>query len=126
MDTTIPIESAVVVGGCGSLGHRLVEHLLEIQPGIRVSVFDLNTEHNRIPAVTYYNVDISSKDQVNDVLAKSQPQVIFHTASPPPSLQDLALYMRVNVEGTRNLLDIAKVCHISTRSLVYLFVFARI
>jgi sterol-4alpha-carboxylate 3-dehydrogenase (decarboxylating) len=29
-----PIKSALVIGGCGSLGHGLVKRLLEIKPSI--------------------------------------------------------------------------------------------
>jgi sterol-4alpha-carboxylate 3-dehydrogenase (decarboxylating) len=58
------MESALVVGGCGSLGHGIVKRLLEIQPPIQISVFDLNTTPNRQDNVKYYEVDIANKDQV--------------------------------------------------------------
>jgi len=104
-----PIKSAVVVGGWGSLGHRVVEQLLKLELPVQVSVFDLNTAQNREHLVVYYDVDITIRDQVHSALQKAQPEVIFHTASPPPSLQDLSLYLKVNVEGTRNLLQCAQV-----------------
>jgi nucleoside-diphosphate-sugar epimerase len=103
------IKSALVVGGCGSLGHGIVKELLKIQPAVQISVFDLNTTPNRFPAVTYYEVDISDKSHVTQEFSKVKPQAIFHTASPPAGLLDLPFYMKVNVEGTRNLLDCAKV-----------------
>lgn len=109
MSNTQIIQSALVVGGCGSLGHRVVEGLLRLEPQPRVSVFDLQTTQNRFPSVEYYDVDITVKDQVSSALRKAQPEVIFHTASPPPGLLDLPLYLKVNVEGTRNLIDGAKV-----------------
>ena len=109
MNNTQPITSALVVGGCGSLGHRVVEKLLELEPPPQVSVFDLQTIQNRFPSVAYHDVDISVKDQVYSALRKVHPQVIFHTASPPYGLLDLPLYLKVNVEGTRNLLECAKV-----------------
>jgi sterol-4alpha-carboxylate 3-dehydrogenase (decarboxylating) len=109
MDSTQPIKSALVIGGCGSLGHRVVEELLKLEPLPQVSVFDLQTTQNRFPSVEYYDVDISNKDQVYSALSKTRAQAIFHTASPPPSLLDLALYLKVNVDGTRNLLECAKV-----------------
>jgi sterol-4alpha-carboxylate 3-dehydrogenase (decarboxylating) len=109
MDSTQRIKSALVIGGCGSLGHRLVEQLLELEPTPQVSVFDIQTSQNRLPSVEYYDVDISVKDQVYSALHKAQPQVIFHTASPIAGLTDLPLYLKVNVDGTRNLIDCAKV-----------------
>jgi nucleoside-diphosphate-sugar epimerase len=106
---TQPIESALVTGGCGSLGHGIVKRLLKIQPPIPISVFDLNTKPNRFPGVQYYEVDITDRNKVNSELSKVKPQVILHTASPPAGLLDLQFYMKVNVEGTRNLLESAKV-----------------
>ncbi|EPE25191.1 NAD(P)-binding Rossmann-fold containing protein [Glarea lozoyensis ATCC 20868] len=105
---TQPIESALVIGGCGSLGHGIVKRLLEIQPPIPISVFDLNTKPNRFPGVQYYEVDITDRNKVDLELSNVKPQVIFHTASPPAGLLDLEFYMKVNVEGTRNLLESAK------------------
>lgn len=111
MSTTQPITSALVVGGCGSLGRQVVKQLLALEPPPQVSVFDLKppTTQHRVPSVEYYEVDISARDQVDAALRKVLPEVIFHTASPLPTLLDLALYLRVNVEGTRNLLESAKV-----------------
>lgn len=109
MDTTPKIISALVIGGCGSLGHRTVEQLLKLEPTPRISVFDVQTDLNRFSSVEYYNVDITNKDQIYSALKKAQPEVIFHTASPPAGLSDLPLYMRVNVEGSRNLIECAKV-----------------
>lgn len=112
MSSTPPIHSALVVGGCGSLGRQLVKQLLALEPGVHVSVFDLTapTADSRIASVDYHEVDITSRQQVDDALRTVQPEVIFHTASPPPTLSDLPLYLRVNVEGTRNLVESAKVC----------------
>jgi FlaA1/EpsC-like NDP-sugar epimerase len=108
------IKSALVIGGCGSLGHHTVEQLLKLEPTPRVSVFDIQTKHNRVTGVDYYNVDITDKNQISSALSKACPDVIFHTASPPAGLSDLPLYMRVNVGGTRNLVECARVsCDIS-------------
>jgi sterol-4alpha-carboxylate 3-dehydrogenase (decarboxylating) len=103
------IRSALVIGGCGSLGHRTVEQLLKLEPTPQVSVFDIQTKVNRIEGVEYYNVDITDKHQIYSALEISRPEVIFHTASPPAALSDLPLYMRVNVGGTRNLVECARV-----------------
>jgi dTDP-D-glucose 4,6-dehydratase len=103
------ITSALVVGGCGNLGHNVVTQLLKLDPTPKVFVFDLNTTNNRVSGVEYHDVDITNKSHVDAALDKTRPQVIFHTASPPPALNDLPLYLKVNVEGTRTLLVSAKV-----------------
>jgi sterol-4alpha-carboxylate 3-dehydrogenase (decarboxylating) len=102
------ITSALVIGGCGNLGHNVVNQLLKLEPPPKVSVFDLHTTRNRFEGVDYFDVDITSKSQVDSALSKTRPKVIFHTASPPPALADLPLYLKVNVEGTRILLQSAK------------------
>jgi sterol-4alpha-carboxylate 3-dehydrogenase (decarboxylating) len=102
------IKSALVIGGCGSLGHRTVEQLLKLEPTPQVSVFDIQTKVSRIEGVEYYDVDITDKQRIYSALEKSRPEVIFHTASPPAALSNLPLYMRVNVDGTRNLVECAK------------------
>ena len=109
MSSKQDITSSLVIGGCGNLGHNVVNQLLKLEPPPKVSVFDLHTTRNRFEGVDYFDVDITSKSQVDSALSKTRPQVIFHTASPPPALVDLTLYLKVNVEGTRILLQSAKV-----------------
>jgi len=111
MSVPPPIESALVVGGCGVLGRRMVTELLKLDPSPKIAVFDLRTAQNRVqsPFVEYHDVDITDKEAVRAALRTVRPQVILHTASPPAGLLDLGLYLKVNVEGTRNLLEGAKV-----------------
>lgn len=111
------IKSALVIGGCGSLGHRTVEQLLKLKPTPQVSVFDIQTKLNRIPGAEYYDVDITDKKQIYSALEKARPEVIFHTASPPAGLSDLPFYMKVNVEGTRKLVECAK--ELGVKAFVY-------
>jgi len=117
MSGTTNITSALVIGGCGNLGHNVVKQLLKLTPPPKVSVFDLFTTANRFDGVDYYAVDITNKSQVDEALSKCRPQVIMHTASPPPALNDLPLYLKVNVEGTRTLLRSAR--EHGTKAFVY-------
>jgi sterol-4alpha-carboxylate 3-dehydrogenase (decarboxylating) len=104
--TTISLGSVLVVGGCGFLGHHIVARILESDPAARVSVLDLRTDHNRFPAVAYYDGDISSEAAVRSVLHAVRPDVIFHTAAAlMTSAAGEALFFRVNVDGTRHLLE---------------------
>lgn len=104
-----PLGSVLITGGCGFLGHHIVSQLLESYSA-RISVLDLRTDRNRFPSVSYYDGDITSEAMVYKVLEEVKPDVIIHTASPVPfddSSNSNALYLRVNVGGTRNLLDLA-------------------
>ena len=102
------LDSVLVIGGCGFLGHHIVSQLLDSNPGAQISVLDLRTDRNHVDSVTYCDGDISSKSQVSTVLSKIKPKVIIHTASPTALSKNAALYDKVNIEGTRNLLACAR------------------
>ena len=106
--------SVLVIGGCGFLGHHIVSQLLEPSTA-QISVLDLRTTQNRLQGAKYYDADITSPSTVRDVLQKVKPQIIIHTAS-PTQVQEGAqtavqkkkareIYYKVNVEGTRNLIE---------------------
>ncbi|KAL6720777.1 erg26, C-3 sterol dehydrogenase [Lecanora helva] len=98
----------LVIGGCGFLGHHIVSQLLAPST-CPVSVLDLKTAQNRLPNVTYHSADITSAPAVREVLQKVRPAVIIHTASPIASDGHTKgarqLFYKVNVEGTRTLLE---------------------
>ncbi|KAF6220240.1 hypothetical protein HO133_003372 [Letharia lupina] len=106
-------SSVLVVGGCGFLGRHIVSQLLEPSTS-KVSVLDLRTTDNRLPGASYYDADITSPEAVRAVFEKVRPQIIIHTAS-PTAMQDnasaaqkkgaKALYYKVNVGGTRTLIE---------------------
>ncbi len=101
------LGSVLVVGGCGFLGHHIVSQLLESYDA-QVSVIDLRTELNRFPLAKYYDADITSESAVRSVLTEVKPTVIIHTASPnfvSDEGKNKALYKKVNVNGTQNLID---------------------
>ena len=100
------LNSYLVVGGCGFLGHHIVSQLLETHT-VQVSVLDLRTDRNRFPGVKYFDANLTSREEVSAILEKVKPQVIVHTASPPAITYDKALFDRVNVQGTQNLLSCA-------------------
>ena len=105
--------SVLVVGGCGFLGHHIVSQLLAPSTA-HVSVLDLRVTKNRLPSVTYYSANITSPKAVLSVFMEAKPTIIIHTASPPvvndgqSSAQKKVakeLFYKVNVEGTRNLIE---------------------
>ena len=104
---TSQLNSVLVVGGCGFLGHHIISQLLETHTKTLVSVLDLRTTRNRFPKVDYYDGDITSPTEVAAILAKARPQVVIHTASPAAIQVNPGLFDRVNVRGTENLLRCA-------------------
>ena len=105
--SNLPFTSALVIGGCGFLGHHIVRRLIEDLPAVKISVLDLRTSQNRFPNVDYHNADITSPSDVSSVLETVRPQVLFHTASPTAIRVNKAIFDKVNVTGTKNLLACA-------------------
>ncbi|KAI5866855.1 3-beta hydroxysteroid dehydrogenase/isomerase family-domain-containing protein [Durotheca rogersii] len=100
------LGKVLVVGGCGFLGHHVVDLLLRDWRST-VSVVDLRCQRNRRPdsdGVTYVEADITDVDGLTKIFGKLKPDVVIHTASPPAQgTGDVAndLFRKVNVDGTR-------------------------
>ncbi|KIR68861.1 hypothetical protein I312_100042 [Cryptococcus bacillisporus CA1280] len=117
-------ESYLVVGGCGFLGRHIVEQLLA-RGETQVSVFDIVQRHFD-SNVNFYIGDLSNPQDVENALVKSQATVVIHTASPTHGM-GRALYEKVNVTGTRTLLDailspsstVSKLVYTSSGGVIY-------
>lgn len=108
-----PLGRVLVVGGCGFLGHHVVNVLLRDWT-CTVSVVDLRCERNRRPesdGVEYVEADITDADKLLKVFGKLKPQVVIHTASPPAQASTGVtddLFRKVNVEGTRTVVSVCQ------------------
>ena len=108
------LGNVLVIGGCGFLGHHIVNHILSSYTST-LFVLDFRTARNRQPNVTYYDADITSTASVSSVFEEVKPNVIIHTASPAAATGGSgsetpaakSMFYKVNVEGTKNLLDCA-------------------
>lgn len=114
------LGNVLVVGGCGFLGHHLVNMVVDSYSA-KVSVVDLQTTRNRRPesdGVQYHDADITNSEQLLAIFKKVKPDVVFHTASPAANagVPNKILY-KVNVEGTKCVID----CCVKTdvKALVY-------
>ncbi|KAJ9121954.1 hypothetical protein QFC24_004537 [Naganishia onofrii] len=123
MATSAPTyEHYLVIGGCGFLGRHIVEQLLARGEN-SVSVFDLVQRHFD-DAVTFYTGDITFPEDIGNAIQKSGATVIIHTASPIHG-QAAALYEKVNVQGTRTVIQsclthgVRKLVYTSSAGVVY-------
>ncbi|EIN12772.1 C-3 sterol dehydrogenase [Punctularia strigosozonata HHB-11173 SS5] len=105
-------DTYLVIGGSGFLGRHIVEQL--VARGDTVSVFDIVQRYDDVPC---YTGDISEEGQVKQAVQKSAATCIIHTASPMHGLDDAALYWKVNVEGTKCVIEAAVACGV--RKLVF-------
>jgi sterol-4alpha-carboxylate 3-dehydrogenase (decarboxylating) len=109
------LGKVLVIGGCGFLGHHIVDLLLESYK-CTISVLDLRTTRNRRPDsdnVQYFDGDITSLSSILPIFEKIKPDVVIHTASPvavgessesKAKLRN-AMYKKVNVDGTQCVIE---------------------
>ncbi len=110
----------LVTGGNGLLGGRILEKARERYGLISV---DLQEESLLdIKNVYYHRLDITEPGAIQDVISRSDPQCVFHTAAfteVDGCEADPELAWKVNVEGTRNVANACsgrgiKMIHLST------------
>ncbi|KAH8674626.1 C-3 sterol dehydrogenase/C-4 decarboxylase family protein [Tricladium varicosporioides] len=113
------LGNVLVIGGCGFLGHHIVDLLLK-RTISKVSVLDLSTTRNRRPnsdGVVYYDGDITSLESMLPIFQKVKPDVVIHTASPNLIGAQKELYYKVNVEGTKCVVEVCQKAGV--KALVY-------
>ncbi|XP_014675961.1 PREDICTED: sterol-4-alpha-carboxylate 3-dehydrogenase, decarboxylating-like [Priapulus caudatus] len=114
------MATCAVIGGCGFLGRRLAEMLLE--QGYSVNVFDIQQtfEHEKM---RFFNGNLCNKQDLLPALRNTD--VVFHTASPSAASDNRELFERVNVDGMRVVIDacreagVEKLVVTSTASVIY-------
>ena len=118
----------LVTGGAGFIGSHVCERLLK--DGHSVCAFDdLNPFYD--PTIKQRNIgdlqslarpftfvdgDLTERADLDEVFASAQIDQIVHLAARAgvrPSLEEPALYQRVNVEGTVNLLEAARLAGVN-------------
>ena len=113
----------LVTGGVGFIGSHVCERLLEAghavcalddlndfyDPAIKQST--LRELQSRAQSFSFVHVDITNRGEVDEIFGSMTFDQIIHLAARAgvrPSLEQPALYQRVNVEGTVNVLEAAR------------------
>ena len=113
----------LVTGGVGFIGSHVCERLLEAGHTV-CALDDLNDFYDpaikqntlrelqtRAQSFVFVHADITNRAEVDEVFASMAFDQIIHLAARAgvrPSLKQPALYQRVNVEGTTNILEAAR------------------
>ncbi len=107
----------LVTGGAGFIGSEFVRKAVRL--GYEVSVVDALTyagDLERLREVEgryrFYKVDISDREALEEVFVKEKPQVVVHFAAESHvdrSILYPQAFVKTNVEGTLNLLDLSRV-----------------
>lgn len=120
--TKVNLGKVVVVGGCGFLGHHVVNLLLRDYT-VSVAVVDLRCTNNRRPdsdGVKYFEADITEASRLLSIFEEVKPDVVIHTASPAAQASSKvahALFKKVNVDGTKTVIEACQKTHV--KALIY-------
>lgn len=113
----------LVTGGAGFIGSNLCERLLESGHAVWAfddlnSFYDISIKQRNIREIqakaklfTFVHGDITDRAALDELFRETKFDQIIHLAARAgvrPSLAEPALYQRVNVEGTVNLLEAAR------------------
>ena len=108
----------LVTGGAGFIGSHVCERLLRNGHSVRAfddlnSFYDPNLKRRNLheletlgPQFSFVHGDLTDSAAVEQLMASARFDQIIHLAARAgvrPSLEEPALYQRVNVEGTVNL-----------------------
>ncbi|MCC6759124.1 MAG: dTDP-glucose 4,6-dehydratase [Candidatus Omnitrophica bacterium] len=122
------IRKILVTGGAGFIGSEFVRQ--GVKKGYSIIVVDKLTyagDTARLKSVwgniTFYKTDICERKKIHAIFKKELPETVIHFAAETHvdrSIQNAQPFIKTNVEGTQNLIDLArefkvkKFIHIST------------
>ena len=100
------LSTVLVTGGSGGLASQILQ--LFSQRGCeQLHSIDLREPSHHLTGITYHIADLTSADMMRQVFDEGRPDIVIHTASPKFDSPNQIMY-KVNVEGTKNLVQIAK------------------
>ncbi len=114
----------LVTGATGFIGKRLSERLVKEGHEVICAGRSLSKLDNMRDKVKLLYLDITDSASVADALRKENPDIVFHCAALVESLPSYDKLMRINRDGTKNIMDacfkesIEKVVYISSISVI--------
>jgi len=100
----------LITGGAGFIGSYLASRLIEAEQEVIVFDNDITKLKSKDEKVIYIEGDIRNLNELSEICEKYSFSTIFHLASilPPATEENPYLAFKVNVEGSINVLEVAK------------------
>ncbi|KAJ8063816.1 hypothetical protein OCU04_007675 [Sclerotinia nivalis] len=108
--------TVLVIRGCGFVSYHLIRHFLPVAVASRSA--QQTKDINRVNGASYYDVDLTNHSSIDNLIEVVKSTVIVHAASPSPVTGTPRDYDEVTIQGTKDLLRIAKISK-DVRALVY-------
>eukprot|EP00005_Dracoamoeba_jomungandri_P003104 CAMPEP_0174260696 /NCGR_PEP_ID=MMETSP0439-20130205/10306_1 /TAXON_ID=0 /ORGANISM="Stereomyxa ramosa, Strain Chinc5" /LENGTH=623 /DNA_ID=CAMNT_0015344999 /DNA_START=50 /DNA_END=1921 /DNA_ORIENTATION=- len=108
-------KCCLVTGGCGFVGWRMVEMLLEHTSAETVVVLDIQKPSDQLAShdnVIFVQGDLSKREDVERAFGAGKVEVVFHIAALVGPYHPRHLYEQVNHVGTLNIIDCCKKFHV--------------
>ena len=117
-----PLEDQTQIQQCSSFEKDAPQKIVDLKlPSLRtiypvyertpVHILDLKCTRNKFPGATYHDGDITDPASLLDVFRKVRPDVVINTASPQFDEPRKEILRKVNIDGTRVLLEVAGGAH---------------
>jgi nucleoside-diphosphate-sugar epimerase len=98
------LKKVIVTGGSGFIGIHLIELLLK--ENYEVVNFDIRKPINNQNLKYYRHISLTQKDLLRDEVLRFDPNFIIHLAAVTEQNSNSLSNFRVNIEGSRNLLEV--------------------
>jgi len=111
------LKSVLITGGTGFVGSATARALAEKHPECAITIIDIkppNATHVLPSNISFIQADVTSPEEIKEAVKKVSPVVLIHTAGIVPPLSERygrklqSLVWKINVDGTRNVLEAAK------------------
>lgn len=100
--------SILVVGGNGFVGGHIIDYIRAKEPNAHIESLGRKTPVPSIHKdIKQHYADLADTSAVEGIVQSCKPNVIIHTASPPPFICPDSEYENTNIKGTQNLLAAA-------------------
>lgn len=118
------LKSVLLIGGAGFLGLHLIQQFYEVTPRPDIHIFDIRPLPDKLSKqftftkdeIKFHQGDLTSAEDIEKAIKESGCTVVVHSASPVHG-GVAEIYHKVNVTGTRNIIDTCKKCKV--KALVY-------